>query len=144
VWAAGKEARAPKGLKVIDVEYRTIGGLKYRFEDRLLKGRKELESVVRKSGDDEAVRLLRVSRNSRNASGICWLLGLSAMVTGLLTLPDHRDLFDEGTDRSSVLFLGGAALGAAGNLFMVRSETAKFNAVHRYNRVVLSARLGSF
>ena len=131
-------------LQPIQTEFRTIGGLKYMFEDRKLKSYKDFEGVISKAGDPEATRMLGVSRSSRKASGFYGLLGLSAVVAAALTLPDHHNVFDDGTGTSSALLIGGAGLFTVSNFYDLRSQTARFNAVQRYNQVALGAKVASF
>lgn len=146
-WAAEKEkgvAPSKKSLKTIDMEFRTWGGLKYMHEGKKLKGMGDFKSVIGAAGDAEADRMLAVSKSSRGASALCGLLGVSAVIAGIISLPDHADLFDDGAGTGTALTMGGAGLILVGNLFNTRADTARFNAVQRYNQVVLSAKLRSF
>jgi hypothetical protein len=149
--APGMSAAAEKGgntgsisRRLISMEFRTLGGMRYLYGDKRLRGCGDFEDVIFKAGDPEATRMIRTSRSSRNASTVLGLLGVSAFVASILTLPDGHDVFDDGTDTSNALLAGGACLLMASDLYQKRMETARFNAVQRYNQVVLKAKVASF
>lgn len=118
-------------LRPIEIEYRTLGGLQYSIDGRLLTRYGDFEQLVSPLRDYESERLLKRSESSDLNSkifGVAGFLGLVTGVVGLLTTPSNQQT------PFWVTAIGGSVLVDIGGLFQSEAQTTKFNCVQRYNR----------
>src|SRR5947209_2097403 len=88
-----QSAAAGQKLKSIEVNYTTLGGLRYFTDDTLLLGYKDFEELIYPLRDFEATRLLKKSESSGAKAmlfGITGFAGLAAGLAGLLTTPSNQ------------------------------------------------------
>jgi hypothetical protein len=118
-------------FKPIDVRFSTLGGLSYTQGDDVLKNYQDLQDVLGSLKDFETERLLNRSESAYFNSKIFELVGLVGAITGVTGL-----LTTSGNQQTPFWFTaaGGGVLFDIGTLFGSEAETAKFNAVQRYNR----------
>ncbi len=122
---------AASKLVPIEMHYTTLSGLCYSINNVLLANNKDFENLIFPLNDYEAIRLLKRSESSTATGQIIEIIGLSGVVTGitgLLTSPaEQRAPF-------WIALIGGGISFDIGGFFQSESQTAKFNAVQRYNR----------
>ncbi len=118
-------------LKPIEVNYTTLSGLCYSINDNFLAGNKDFEKIIFPVNDYEAIRLLKRSESSASTGQIfkiIGLLGVATGITGLLTSPVEQYA------PFWITAIGGGISFDVGGLFQSEAQTAKFNAIQRYNR----------
>jgi hypothetical protein len=118
-------------LTPIKIDYTTMGGLQYSFEEVSLTEYRQFEILVSPLRDYEATRLLKRSEAaSLNATifGVAGFLSLATGVVGMLT--SHKD--QQGGFLAAAI--GGAITWDIGQLFQSEARTTKFNCVQRFNR----------
>ena len=118
-------------LKPIEIHYSTLSGLCYSLDCEFLMSDKNFEDLINPLNDYEAIRLLKRSESSASTAPIFEIIGLAGVitgVTGLLTSPSeqHTPFW--------ITAIGGGISFDVGGLFQTEAQTAKFNAVQRYNR----------
>lgn len=122
---------SPPAMKVIEVDYTTLGGLGYFYNDEPLLRYRQFEDLVGPLRDYETSRLLKKSEasdlNARIFRGVGWA-GVVTGVIGLLAVPAHQQT------GFWIAAIGGGLSIDIGGLFESEAQTSKFNCVQRYNR----------
>lgn len=118
-------------LKPIDVRFTTMDGLTYSLAGDELKSYQDFHEVMDPLKDFETQRLISRSESSRDTSGIFKMVGLLGAVVGVVGA-----VSSPANQQGPFLLtaLGGGVLFDVSTFFASESQTAKFNAVQRYNR----------
>ena len=119
------------GLKPIDVRFSTLNGLSYAQGDDELKNYQDFQEVLGSIKDFETQRLLNGSESAQFTSKLfesVGFVGAIVGVTGLLTTSANQQ------PPYWITAIGGGVLFDIGTFFGMEAQTAKFNAVQRYNR----------
>jgi hypothetical protein len=118
-------------LKPIEVDYTTLGGLRYFNDNTFLSSYKDFGELIYPLRDFETIRLLKKSESSATKAELFGIVGFAALAAGL------AGLLTTSTNQQTPFWLtaiGGGISIDIGGLFQTEAQTAKFNCVQRYNR----------
>jgi len=122
---------ATLALKPIEVNYSTLGGLRYSIGDETLSNYSDFEQILFPLKDYEVTRLLKQSESSELRAKIFNGIGFAGFVTGIV------GLLTASSNQQTPFWItavGGGVCFDIGGLFFSESQTTKFNSVQRYNR----------
>ncbi len=119
-------------LQPISVKLTTLGGFGYSVQGKELSWPKDFEDHINGLHDFEATRLLEKSKSSGFLSQV--LLGIA--VGGEVAAIALNSGSGAGGDKIGfwIPFIGSLLVGETGSYVQMEANTAKFNAVKRYNR----------
>jgi hypothetical protein len=122
----------PAQLNPIEVRFSTLGGFNYKAGEKDLSDDREMENLISPLNDFEVNRMMKQSESSGT---VCAVLGTTAVVGVVGSLVGFAST--SSTDNRTPYawtYLGSMALFVVADFFGLESQTAKFNAVQRYNR----------
>jgi len=120
----------------IEVYFATLSGLRYAQDDQLLSD-VDIQSLIFSQGDSESSRLIKKSKSSGQLGVWSLGLGLVGITTGFFVTTDNVNDNQNLVTGLGIAF-GGVCLSTAGSLLLAEGNSARFNAVQRYNHLAWS------